>query len=68
MANNNEKPAVQAVVTWQISIKWGGAYRTSPEYSSEKECVEALLAFMKQFQGKFLTPTLVRNVKYIEQQ
>lgn len=68
MANNQSNASVKCVVTWQISIKWGGEYRTSPVYNSEEECLKALLPFMKQFQGKFLVPTLVRNVKYIGQQ
>ena len=68
MANNQSNASVKCEVTWQISLKWGGQYHTSPVYKSEEECVKNLLPFMRQFQGKFLVPTLVRNVRYIEQQ
>lgn len=61
---NQQTSSVTCKVTWQISVKWGGQYRTSPKYKSEEEAVKALLPFLKQFQGKFLVPTFIRNVEY----
>lgn len=64
MQNNNSNQAAVSKVTWQLSLKWGGVYRTSPEYSTIDDCLKAQAAFMEQFQGKFLSITVVRNVKY----
>ena len=65
MQNNNSNQAAVSKVTWQLSLRWGGAYRTSPEYSTIDELLKAQASFMKQFQGKFLSITVVRNVSYI---
>ena len=67
MQSNQSNSSVACQVTWQISVQWGGQYRTSPAYNTYQEALEDTGKFLKQFQGHFLNVTYVRNVKYIDQ-
>lgn len=67
MQSNQSNASVACEVTWQISVQWGGQYRTSSPYKTYQEALEDTGKFLKQFQGHFLNVTYVRNVKYINQ-
>lgn len=61
----SQKKAVKAVETWQLSINWYGKHKLSPEYSSIEEAHANALPFLRQFTGKYLQITYVRNVRYV---
>ena len=58
------KQQVKQVITWSINVKWAGAWRMSPQYSTYGEALANLGKFCAQFQGKFLSVTIVRNVRF----
>ena len=60
----NKKP-MKAIDVWQVSIKWYGEHRLSPEYATIKDALNATGAFLKKFNGKFLQVTYVRNTRYV---
>ena len=49
-----QKAAVNAVVTWQVSIN-----------ATKEEALAAAGAFLEKFEGKYLQVTFVRNVRYV---
>ncbi len=61
MENNKQ---VREVITWSINVKWANTWRMSPQYPTYEEALEKLGAFCAKFQGKFLSVTIVRNVRF----
>ena len=62
---NENKPVMKAVETFQLSIKWDGQIKLSPEYATLEEAHANVLPFLKKFQGRFLQVAYVRNVRYV---
>lgn len=58
------KQQLREVVTWSVNVKWAGAWRMSPQYPTYEEALQNLGKFCAQFQGKFLSVTIVRNVRF----
>ena len=58
------KKELREVITWSINVKWNGAWRQSPAYSTYNEALANLAKFCEKFHGKFLSVTIVRNVRF----
>lgn len=58
------KQQVKQVITWSINVKWAGAWRQSPQYPTYEEALKNLGKFCAQFAGKFLSVTIIRNVRF----
>ena len=56
---------VTEVVVYQLSIKWYKEWRTSPEYKSLDEAMDAMKKFVEKFDGKFLTCTVVKSKRFV---
>ena len=59
-ANKN----VREVIMWCINVKWNGEWRKSPLYATEEEACANIVPFLKAMKGKFLTVTVVREIRY----
>jgi len=61
----DKKMELKAIDVWQVSVKWYGEHRLSPEYPSIEEALNATAPFLKKFNGKFLQVTYVRNQRWV---
>lgn len=56
---------MKEVVTFQVAIKVGGTWRTSPQYATPEEAVAQILPFVKKLKQKYTTCTIQRCVRYV---
>lgn len=55
---------MKKIVVYQFTVKLNGKYRTSPEYTSEKERLAAVARFLKKYPLR-LTINFFTNVRYV---
>lgn len=55
---------MRQIETWSLTIKVNGKWRKSPEYSTPEEACSKIVPFLKKFPKQFTTVTVIRNVRY----
>lgn len=55
---------MKKIVVYQFTVKLNGKYRTSPEYTSEEERLDAVARFLDKYPLR-LTINFFTNVRYV---
>ncbi len=56
---------MKEIVTFQVSVKVAGTWRTSPEYPTAEQACAMIAPFVNKLQQKYTCVTIVRNVRQV---